>query len=62
MFARVTSIIAPLTLTLSKTWAPLPQVIFGSVSVAAGLLTLFLPETLGQKLPETLEEGEDFGL
>ena len=62
MFARIAGIIAPLILTLTKIWAPLPLVIYGSVSVAAGLLTLFLPETLGQKLPETLEEGENLGL
>ena len=62
MFSRIAGIVAPLTLTLDKIWAPLPLVIYGSVSVAAGLLTLFLPETLGQKLPETLEEGENFGL
>ena len=62
MFSRISGILAPIILTLSKIWTPLPLVIYGSVSVLAGLLTLFLPETLGQKLPETLEEGENFGM
>ena len=62
MFARIAGIIAPLILTLAKFWAPLPLVIYGSVSVVAGVFTLFLPETLGHKLPETIEEGENYGL
>lgn len=35
-------------------------VIFGVTSILAGILTLFLPETLGKKLPDTLEEGLAF--
>ena len=38
-----------------------PMVIFGVCAVLAGLLTLLLPETFGQKLPETIEETENFG-
>ncbi len=41
--------------------SPLPLIIYGGLGVSAGLLTLFLPETLGRKLPETLLEGENFG-
>ena len=41
--------------------SPLPLIIYGGLGVSAGLLTLFLPETLGKKLPETLLEGENFG-
>ena len=40
---------------------PLPLLIYGGSAVAAGLLTLMLPETLNRKLPETLAEGEEFG-
>ncbi len=35
--------------------------IYGSLAVLGGLLALLLPETLGQKLPETLQDGEEFG-
>lgn len=31
------------------------------MSIASGLLSLFLPETLGRPLPQTMEEGEHFG-
>ncbi|XP_054752659.1 organic cation transporter protein-like isoform X2 [Lytechinus pictus] len=62
MFSYIAGILAPLILILVKYWDPLPLVIYGSLSVMAALSTLFLPETRGKKLPETLEEGERFGL
>ncbi|XP_052807934.1 organic cation transporter protein-like [Mya arenaria] len=38
-----------------------PLVIFGALSVIAGLMLLLLPETLGQQLPDTIKDGEMFG-
>ena len=56
--ARVSAILTPLVLLLSDTWAPLPLLIFGGSALLAGITTLFLPETVGKHLPETLEEAE----
>ena len=39
----------------------IPIIIYGVMSIIAGLLALLLPETKGQNLPETLEDGENFG-
>ncbi|XP_062566025.1 organic cation transporter protein-like [Saccostrea cucullata] len=39
----------------------LPLVIFGGSAVTAGFLTLLLPETLHRKLPETIQDGVEFG-
>ncbi|RUS74807.1 hypothetical protein EGW08_017436, partial [Elysia chlorotica] len=35
----------------------LPMLIFGSVSLVAGGLSMTLPETLGQKMPETIQDA-----
>lgn len=32
----------------------------GVTALLTGLLVLFLPETLGRDLPQTLQQGEDF--
>ena len=61
MSARVGGIAAPFVSLLGRHWAPMPYVIFGGASIAAGLLALLLPETAGRKLPATIEEGENFG-
>ncbi|XP_024082746.1 carcinine transporter-like [Cimex lectularius] len=39
----------------------LPLVILGILSVIGGTLSLRLPETLNQSLPQTIAEGEEFG-
>ncbi len=41
-------------------WAPLPTMIFGIVGTVAGGLALFLPETLGCEMLETVEDAEAF--
>lgn len=33
----------------------------GSMALAGGLSALFLPETLHQKLPNTMREAQNFG-
>lgn len=38
-----------------------PLVVFGALSVIAGVLLLTLPETLNKDLPDTIEDGENFG-
>lgn len=39
----------------------LPLVIMGTLSSMGGMAALFLPETLWKHLPNTLDEGEEFG-
>ena len=62
MSARLGGILCPYINMLSDLWTPLPLIIYGGLALAGGLLTLLLPETLGKKLPETIRDGETFGL
>ena len=39
----------------------LPLIVFGGLSVIAGLLSLILPETSGKLLPETIDDAVNFG-
>lgn len=55
--ARVGGIISLLLGGLRQIWAPFPMVIMGVVGTIAGFLALFLPETTGLVLPETMEEA-----
>nr|CAD7456248.1 unnamed protein product [Timema tahoe] len=59
--ARVGGILAPYVNLLADYWQPLPLLIFGVLALTAGLFSLLLPETLDKKLPDTIEEGENFG-
>ncbi|PVD28336.1 hypothetical protein C0Q70_10923 [Pomacea canaliculata] len=73
MFARVGSLLSPYIVDLRRSsWLvdyskdkinhrALPLIVFGSLAVAAGLVSLLLPETLRQKLPETLSDAAIFG-
>lgn len=61
MVARVGGILAPYLKLLGEIWRPLPLIICGALSLTAGLLSLLLPETLNKPMPETIEDGENFG-
>ena len=46
---------------LKEFWYPLPIIIIGSIAIVAGILSYFLPETTGEKLPENTEEALEIG-
>lgn len=58
----VSSIIAPFVVYLSYIHITLPLVILGVIGILGGILCLFLPETLNEELPQTLDDGEKFGM
>lgn len=58
----VASIISPFVVLLAKYNNNLPFIVLGIVGIVAGILSVFLPETLDQELPQTLDDGENFGL
>ncbi|KAL5011131.1 hypothetical protein ScPMuIL_013436 [Solemya velum] len=66
MCARIGGMVSPYiadlgTLVEGPTSKALPLIIFGGLSIAAGLLALILPETVNRKLPETIEDALMFG-
>ncbi|KAG6440877.1 organic cation transporter protein [Manduca sexta] len=62
MVGRLGSITAPLTPALALTvWESLPSVLFGSFALLSGVLIFTTPETLGTKLPDTIEDAEQLG-
>jgi hypothetical protein len=42
----------------AEIWGPLPYLLLGILGVVPGVLVLFLPETLGRPLPDTIEQAE----
>lgn len=62
MLARIGSMVAPFIATgLSRFGHEIPPLIFGIVPIIGALLVLYLPETKGQQLPETIDDAESFG-
>lgn len=58
----VSSIIAPFVVYLNYIHMTLPLIILGIIGIIGGVLCLFLPETLNEELPQTLVDGERFGM
>lgn len=57
---RIGNMIAPFATALDVFAPWLSAVVFGTVSVAGGLLVLILPETLNRPLPQSIEEIEQW--
>lgn len=62
MCARASGALTPLITLLDSFDPTLPSVIFAVITLISGLLTLILPETLGQPMPQSIEDGEHFGV
>ncbi|KAM9788706.1 solute carrier family 22 member 6 [Neosynchiropus ocellatus] len=61
MMARVGSMIAPIVLLCDDEIPWLPGLIYGGAPIISGLAAIFLPETLGSPLPDTIQDVEDRG-
>lgn len=57
----VASIAAPFIVYLGNISPTLPLLILGVTGIFGGVLSLFLPETMDQDLPQSLLDGEEFG-
>ncbi|XP_017770188.1 PREDICTED: organic cation transporter protein [Nicrophorus vespilloides] len=62
MCARLSGALTPLITLLDSFDPTLPAIIFAVIALVSGFLTLFLPETLGSPMPQSIEDGEKFGV
>lgn len=60
-FSRFGALLAPFVPLLKFIFDFLPLLLFGVVAFTAGILSITLPETLGMKLPSSIEEAENIG-
>lgn len=61
MCARLAGAFTPLITLLDSFNPKIPAIVFGVVSLISGLWVLMLPETNNQPMPESIEDGENFG-
>ncbi|XP_055297266.1 organic cation transporter protein isoform X2 [Sitodiplosis mosellana] len=61
MIARIGSMVAPFIITMKVLSHTYPPIVFGIFPLIGAALVLLLPETRGQPLPATIEDGENFG-
>lgn len=61
MCARLSGTLTPLIMLLDSFNPKVPATVFGCIALLSGFLSLYLPETVNQPMPETLEDGENFG-
>lgn len=46
---------------MKNVWEPLPLVLFAGISLISAIFTQLLPETLGEQLPDTIQDTCDLG-
>ena len=61
LISQMICIGGPYVIYLGATDLKLPYAVMFLVCIAGFVATLFLPETLGRKLPETINEASSFG-
>ncbi|XP_008279297.1 solute carrier family 22 member 6 [Stegastes partitus] len=61
MMARVGAMVAPMVLLMGDSITWLPGLIYGGAPILTGVAAIFLPETLGSPLPDTIQDVEDRG-
>ncbi|XP_012268389.2 organic cation transporter protein [Athalia rosae] len=62
MCARLSGAMTPLIMLLDSLDPRVPAVVFGCLALVSGFLALYLPETLNQPMPQSLDDGEKFGV
>lgn len=62
VFSRIGSMTAPLVKITEELHPFAPNIIFGTAAFLGGSAAFFLPETLNQPLPETIEDMKNWSV
>lgn len=62
MCARLSGTMTPMITLLDKFDHTLPAVVFAIIALISGLLVMYLPETMNASMPQSIEDGEKFGV
>ncbi|XP_075169954.1 beta-alanine transporter isoform X2 [Haematobia irritans] len=62
VIAMIGPIVIPIINHMGQQMLVLPLIIMGGLLIGGGVLSLFLPETRGKNLPQTIEESENIPL
>ncbi|XP_050678261.1 carcinine transporter-like [Leptidea sinapis] len=57
----VATILVPYIVYLATIAAEIPLLILGTIGIFGGCLCLFLPESMGKDMPQTILDGEEYG-
>lgn len=60
--ARLSGALTPLITLLDSFDPTIPAIMFGVVALVSGTWVMFLPETNDQPMPESIADGEMFGV
>ncbi|KAJ4929982.1 hypothetical protein JOQ06_001419 [Pogonophryne albipinna] len=61
MMSLLGAMVAPMVLLTADYLPWLPGLINGGIPILSGIAAIFLPETLGSPLPDTIQDVEDRG-
>ncbi|XP_018565498.1 organic cation transporter protein [Anoplophora glabripennis] len=62
MCARTSGALTPLITLLDSFDPKMPAIIFAVIALISGFFVMFLPETLHKSMPQTVQDGEEFGI
>ncbi|XP_063632714.1 solute carrier family 22 member 13-like [Cydia splendana] len=57
----VATILVPYIVYMATIAVYIPLLILGALGILGGTLCLFLPESMGKTMPQTIQDGEDYG-
>lgn len=57
----IATILTPYIVYLATYAREIPLLILGALGIFGGCLALFLPESMGKDMPQTIQDGEDYG-